>query len=119
MRLDAGDRVVVVGAHDELVRLRPVEDLLEHVAAAGAHVELELRSAGEPARPDQLAAVAPEAHLGLPVREGGRQPCDLAVRALAVGPQFLRQFEDRLEVGKELLRRHVVSESGRARMLRE
>ena len=106
--LDTRDRVRVVRADEELLRLRPVEDLVQHLAVARANIELELRPAAEPAPADEPAAVVPEARLGLAVRDARRPPGDLAVRAASVGPQLLRQPENRLEVGKEFVRAHDV-----------
>ena len=98
MRLDAGDRVLVIRADDELLGLRPVEDLVQQVAVARAYVELELGPAGDPAPADEPAVVVPEPHLRLAVRKVRGPPGDLAVVALAVRPELLRQAENLLEI---------------------
>ena len=68
VRAQAPDRVGVVGAHQHLGRLRPVENLVEQLRSLRPHLPFELGPAGDPAPALEPVAVVPKADAMLAVR---------------------------------------------------
>ena len=108
------DRVDVVRAHEHLVRLRPVEDLVEQLRPLGSNLPFELGPARQPAPADEPVAVAPEPYAVLAARHARRPERDLPEvarhRCGGRAPELLGELEQQPKFAVvEIARLHHLS----------